>query len=462
MKKVCPVEKNETYELDIVGLGANGEGIGRIAGYTLFVRGAVPGDKIIVKIVKVKKNYGYGIVYDIVEPSTDRVEAVCPVAGPCGGCTLQHMAYPAQLKAKEKWISDSLTRLGKIDSERVQRVMEPIMGAEDNLHYRNKVQYPVRDVAGKIQIGFYAKGSHRIIETPRCYIQDTYNETIMGVIRQFMVKHNIRAYDEVKHKGLVRHIVIRKSKAYDRFHVTLVINGKSLPHIDVLTEELLELDQVEAFSLNINRDKTNVILGPHLIHQTGPEYLEDKIEQIRYRISPLSFYQVNPDQTEKLYAKALEYAELKGEETVFDLYCGIGTISLFLAQKAKMVYGVEIVGAAIADAKENARLNAIGNAQFFTGRAEEVMPRLYKEEGISADVVVVDPPRKGCDETLLQTIIEMEPVRIVYVSCDPGTLARDVKFLENKGYMVDKVCGCDMFCHSSHVETVLRLTREVE
>lgn len=459
MKKTCPLNKNDMVELYIESIGSNGEGIGRVDGYTLFVRQGVPGDKLMVKVVKTKKSYGYGIIASILEPSADRVEARCPVAGPCGGCSLQHMSYQAQLRAKDKTIRDTLSRIGGVDPDRLDRIMEPIMGADNPYHYRNKVQYPVRDHMGKIQIGFYGKGSHRIVETPRCYIQDTYNENIVGLIRDFMVEKRIKAYDEVKHKGLVRHIVIRKSNEKNTFHVTLVINGQQLPEVEVLRDRLMALDLVEAFSLNVNRDKTNVILGPRMIPIDGPAYLEDSIDHISYRISPLSFYQVNPDQTVKLYHKALEYAGLTGQERVFDLYCGIGTISLFLAQKASHVYGVEIIGAAIDDARENAKLNGIENVSFYTGKSEEVMPRLYEEEGVSADVVVVDPPRKGCDESLLNTIVDMSPGKLVYVSCDPSTLARDVKILEMNGYSLDKVCGCDMFCHSSHVETVCLLNR---
>ncbi len=459
MKKTCPLKKNDMVELYIESIGSNGEGIGRVDGYTLFVREGVPGDRLMVKVVKTKKSYGYGIIASILQPSPDRVEAICPVAGPCGGCSLQHISYDAQLRSKEKTIKDSLSRIGGIDVNRLETIMEPIMGADNPYYYRNKVQYPVRDYMGKIQIGFYGKGSHRIVETPRCYIQDIYNESIVSLIRDFMVENDIKAYDESKHKGLVRHILIRKSKEKEIFHITLVINGQELPKVEVLTEKLMSLDCVEAFSLNVNKEKTNVILGPRMIHLAGPAYLEDSIDDITYRISPLSFYQVNPDQTVKLYNKALQYADLTGQETVFDLYCGIGTISLFLAKKAAHIYGVEIVGAAIDDARENAKFNNIENATFYTGKAEKIMPRLYKEEGIKAEVVVLDPPRKGCDESLLSTIVEMSPKKIVYVSCDPATLARDVKILEGNGYQVDKVCGCDMFCQSSHVETVVRLRK---
>jgi len=438
-------------------LGANGEGIGRIDGYTLFVRGAIPGDKIRVKIIKTKKKYGYGIVADIIEPSNDRISPICPVANKCGGCSLQHMSYEGQLKYKESLIKESLIRIGEIDEALIEEISEPIIRANNPYYYRNKVQFPVRDNNGRIEIGFYAKSSHRIVETPRCYIQDTYNEEIIATIKKFMIDNQITAYNEFKHSGLIRHILIRKGATRDKFHVTIVINGKKLQKIKLLTENLMKLTKVEAFSLNVNQEKTNVVLGKQMINIEGPTYLIDNIKDISYQISPLSFYQVNPAQTVKLYDKVLEYTGLTGTETVYDLYCGIGTISLFLAKSAKEVHGVEIIDQAINDARENAKLNNIKNAFFYIGKSEEVMPELYVKKGIKADVVVVDPPRKGCDETLLKAMIEMAPKTIVYVSCDPGTLARDVKYLCGQGYILDKVCGCDMFCHSTHVETVVRL-----
>jgi len=460
MKANCPVNKNEIYTLNISSIGSNGEGIGHIDGYTLFVRDALPGDQVMAKVIKVKKNYGFAIMTDILEPSPDRVEPICPVSSKCGGCSIMHMHYDAQLRCKEELIKDALERIGGVSRERLEGITEPIIKSEMPLYYRNKVQYPVRDNDGRLEIGFYAKRSHRIVETKRCYIQDVYVEEIIKSIKAFMETYEISAYNEERHKGLVRHIVIRKSRSKDCFHVTLVINGKRLPNAEAFADQLMGLNKVEAVSLNINCEKTNVILGPRLITLSGPTHLVDNIKDITYQISPLSFYQVNPVQTEKLYEKALEYAGLTGSEEVFDLYCGIGTISLFLARQAKKVYGVEIVGAAVDDARENARINQISNTVFYTGKAEEVVPRLYEEEGVKADVVVVDPPRKGCDEILLKTIVDMSPNRIVYVSCDPGTLARDVKYLEKQGYLVDKVCGVDMFGQSMHVECVVGISRK--
>jgi 23S rRNA (uracil1939-C5)-methyltransferase len=459
MNKQCPVEKNKVYDLDIVSLGSNGEGIGRVDGYTLFVPGALPGDSIKVKVVKTKKTYGYGIIADILLPSPNRIEAKCPVAHKCGGCDLQHLAYNAQLEYKQSLIKESLVRIGQLDSDFVTRIMEPLIGAEETYFYRNKVQYPVREEHGVIRIGFYAKNTHRIVETECCYIQNPFNEVIVKELREFMIEHRIPAYNEETTKGLVRHLVIRRSYHYDRYQVTLVINGTKLPQQAELEKRLQALEKVESFSININQEPNNVILGKTLITSFGPKYLVDKINHIEYHISPLSFYQVNPKQTEKLYAKALEYAGLTGNETVLDLYCGIGTISLFLGQQAKEVIGVEIVEAAILDAKQNAEINKATNVHFYVGKAEDIVPDLYKNNGLRADVVVVDPPRKGCEESLLETIVQISPQTIVYVSCDPGTLARDVKYLVENGYSVEKVCGVDMFSHTVHVETICLLQK---
>lgn len=456
----CPVVKNEFYELNITALGAGGEGIGRIDGYTLFVDGAIPGDVIRMKAIKVKKKYGVGRLVEFIETSKDRVEPICPVAKQCGGCTLQHMSYDAQLAYKQNLIKEALVRIGGLEEEEVLIKMESIMGQEVPYYYRNKVQYPVRQTEAGLQIGFYAKRSHRIIESKRCYIQDTYNETIVEAIREWMIDYRIQGYVEESNTGLIRHIMIRKSTDQGKFQVVLVSRTRKVPHIDALATVLSQFEHVISFSLNINPDKTNVVLGSEMISIFGDTHLKDSIGDIQYNISPLSFFQVNGEQTSKLYNKALEYAALSGNETIYDLYCGIGSISLFLAKKAKKVYGVEIVEAAIEDAKGNAKMNGIKNVEFFAGKAEVVMPKLYKEQGIVADLVVVDPPRKGCDETLLETIVEMSPKRLVYVSCDPSTLARDIKYLKTEGYQLDKVCGCDMFGHTTHVETVLSMVKK--
>lgn len=459
-KQPCPVTKNEIYPLEIHALGSNGEGIGRIDGYTLFVDGAIIGDHIMAKVMKAKKNYGFARLVEIVKPSEDRIEPVCPVARQCGGCSLQQMGYNAQLHYKAAQIKDNLERIGGLTREHIEASFEGIIGADEPFYYRNKVQFPVRDDQGQIRIGFYAKHSHRIVETKRCYIQDIYNEQIVEVLRNFMVDYGVSAYNEQTHGGLIRHLVIRNTSDRRKFQVTVVINGQKLPHEEDLIDAMKQLDKVENLNLNINTERTNVIMGRKMKTLYGDTYLVDHIEDIEYQISPLSFYQVNPEQTTKLYKKALEYAHLTGTERVYDLYCGIGTISLFLAQQAKEVHGVEIIPQAIEDARDNAGLNKMDNAFFHVGKSEEVMPRLYKEEGIKADVVVVDPPRKGCEASLIETIGTMAPDRVVYVSCDPATLARDVKLFDELGYKVDKVTGVDMFPMTTHVETCVRISRK--
>ncbi|MBN2222684.1 MAG: 23S rRNA (uracil(1939)-C(5))-methyltransferase RlmD, partial [Vallitaleaceae bacterium] len=445
MSEKCPVIKNESYQLRIDSLGSMGEGIGRMDGYAIFVDGAIPGDLCEIKVLKVKKNYAYAKLTGLLEASKDRIEPICKVARQCGGCNLQHMNYEAQLHYKENIIRNSLERIGGFPKEDIDRVMEAIIGAAEPYYYRNKVQYPVREEDGKLQIGFYAKHSHRIVESDTCYIQDPRNMEIVKSIRNFMIEFGIKGYNEEAHSGLLRHIVIRKSTFTDRFHVILVINGDKFPKVDKLKEILEKSGYVQNLSVNINKKRTNVIFDEELDHIAGEEKLVDNIKDLQFLISPQSFFQVNHEQTEKLYEKALEFAGLSGEETVFDLYCGIGTISLFLARMAKEVHGVEIVEEAILDANQNAEKNGISNAHFYVGKAEEVVPTLYHEKEIRADVVVVDPPRKGCEESLLSTIVEMEAKKIVYVSCDPSTLARDLKYLASKGYELQRVVGVDMF-----------------
>jgi 23S rRNA (uracil1939-C5)-methyltransferase len=338
--------------------------------------------------------------------------------------------------------------------------MEPIIGMEDPYYYRNKAQYPAGcSKEGKLLMGFYAGGTHSIIDSNHCYIQAKENDRILPVVREFINKYKISIYDEEKHEGLIRHVLTRVGFKTGEIMVCLIINGKSLPQAAELVAELIKIPGMTSISININKEKTNVILGDKVISLWGMPYITDYIGDIKYQISPLSFYQVNPRQTKNLYEKALEYADLKGHETVWDLYCGIGTISLFLAGKAKQVYGVEIVPQAIDDAKENAAINQITNAEFFVGAAEEVLPQKFKEEGIYAEVIVVDPPRKGCATSLLDTIVTMAPSKVVYVSCDPATLARDLRYLCDRGYELKKVVAVDQFAHTTHVETCVLLTR---
>ena len=492
-------KKNELVTIEITDMGSGGEGIGRADGFTLFVKGAVVGDVIEAKVLKAKKTYGYAKIERILRPSECRVEPVCPVAGRCGGCQLQSMSYSSQLAWKERKVKGCLTRIGGVtfadagadlDADRPQFLS--VLGMEDCLAYRNKAQFPVgRDKNGKIVTGFYAGHSHAIIPSTTCAIQAPVNETICKIVCEHMEQYNVANYDEENHTGLVRHILTRVGAVTGEVLVCLVVNGKSFPGAEVLAERLR--NAIEAFSvgkteneaygtskavteenrgeraglllkglcLNVNREKTNVILGNEIVPIWGETYITDYIGDVSFRISPLSFYQVNPKQTKVLYEKALEFAELTGNEIVWDLYCGIGTISLFLAKKAKQVYGVEIVPQAIEDAKQNAIRNNITNAEFFVGAAEDVLPAKYKESGGSmrADVIVVDPPRKGCDEALLRTVVDMEPKRVVYVSCDPATLARDVKYLEENGYRLVKAQPVDMFPFTEHVETCALLTK---
>lgn len=449
-------KKNDRIEVVIKDMSETGEGIGKTDGFTWFIKDTVIGDKVQAKVMKTKKSYGFAKLDQITEPSVNRVAPKCPVAGPCGGCQLQAMDYEEQLRYKERKIYNNITRIGGFS----EVPMLPIMGMDEPWRYRNKAQFPWGlDKDGNITVGFYAGRTHTIIGCEDCLLGAEENQEVLRRIKAHMERYHLMPYDEATHKGLIRHTLIRKGFRTGELMVCQVINGKSLPHSEELVNSLLEIPGMTSISFNINKDRTNVILGDRVENLYGPGYITDSIGDVKYRISPLSFYQVNPVQTEKLYGAALEYAGLTGGETVWDLYCGIGTISLFLAQKAKKVYGVEIVPQAIEDARENARLNGLDNVEFFVGKAEEVLPEQYEKNHVYADVIVVDPPRKGCDEACLNTIVKMAPKRVVYVSCDSATLARDMKFLAERGYKVEKVRGCDMFPQGLHVETVCLLER---
>ncbi len=461
------MNKNELVEVMIEDIGVNGEGIGKIDGYTLFVKDAVIGDRIEAKITKAKKNYGYARLMKVLEPSPYRVQAKCPVARQCGGCQIQELSYEKQLEFKRNKVKENMERIGGFDVDLLNRVMEPVCKMEEPFHYRNKAQFPFgTDKEGNIITGFYAGRTHQIIPNTECALGVAVNQPILELVLDYMREYGISSYDEETGKGLVRHVLIRYGFKTGEIMVCLIVNGDKLPHSEKLVEKLCKIPGMTSVSLNVNRERTNVILGREIRLLWGREYITDYIGNVKYQISPLSFYQVNPVQTEKLYGLALEYADLKGEETVWDLYCGIGTISLFLAQRAKRVYGVEIVSAAIEDARKNAALNEFENAEFFVGKAEEVLPKYYEDyakthEGqrAHADVIVVDPPRKGCEESLLQTMVDMEPERIVYVSCDSATLSRDLKFLCKKGYELQKVSPVDMFPNTVHIETCVLLQR---
>ena len=449
--------KNDLVTLEIEDCGIDGEGIGKADGFTVFVKDAVIGDTVTAKIIKAKKNYGYGRLMEVLKPSPYRVEPKCEFARQCGGCQLQALSYDQQLVFKTNKVKGHLERIGGF----TDIPMEPIIGMDELFHYRNKAQFPVgRNKEGKIVTGFYAGRTHNIIENRDCALGVAENKEVLDRVIAHMEKYGIEPYNEATGKGLVRHVLIRYGYFTKEVMVCLILNGNKLPKEEQLVKSLCEIPGMTSITINVNKKHSNVILGEEIRLLWGQEYITDRIGGISYQISPLSFYQVNPMQTQKLYAKALEYADLHGQETVWDLYCGIGTISLFLAQKAKFVRGVEIVPAAIENAKENAKLNGLENTEFFVGKAEEVLPREYKKNGVYADVIVVDPPRKGCDETLLETMIEMNPERIVYVSCDSATLARDLKYLCERGYELRKVCPVDQFGMTVHVETVVLLSHK--
>lgn len=448
--------KNDLVTLEIEDCGIDGEGIGKADGFTVFVKDAVIGDTVTAKIIKAKKNYGYGRLMEVLKPSPYRVEPKCEFARQCGGCQLQALSYDQQLVFKTNKVKGHLERIGGF----TDIPMEPIIGMDELFHYRNKAQFPVgRNKEGKIVTGFYAGRTHNIIENRDCALGVAENKEVLDRVIAHMEKYGIEPYNEVTGKGLVRHVLIRYGYFTKEVMVCLILNGNKIPKEEQLVKSLCEIPGMTSITINVNKKHSNVILGEEIRLLWGQEYITDRIGDISYQISPLSFYQVNPMQTQKLYAKALEYADLHGQETVWDLYCGIGTISLFLAQKAKFVRGVEIVPVAIENAKENAKLNGLENTEFFVGKAEEVLPREYKKNGVYADVIVVDPPRKGCDETLLETMIEMNPERIVYVSCDSATLARDLKYLCERGYELRKVCPVDQFGMTVHVETVVLLSK---
>ena len=452
------MKKDDLLQVRIEDIGSDGQGIGKVDGMTIFVKDAIIGDLVEAKVMKMKKTYGFARLLKVLEPSAFRVTAKCPVAKQCGGCQIQEMDYAQQLIFKENKVKNNLMRIGGFSEEEIP--MEPIVGMEDPWRYRNKAQFPIgRDKNGNIVAGFYAGRTHNIISNRNCYLGVEENKEILDIVIAHMEQYEIDPYDEATGKGLMRHVLIRYGFTTKEIMVCLVVNGSQIPYGEVLCETLSHIHGMTSISLNINRERTNVILGNKVKTLWGRSYIEDYIGNVKYQISPLSFFQVNPVQTEKLYGLALEYADLKGEETVWDLYCGIGTISLFLAQKAKQVYGVEIIPQAIEDARNNARINDIANAEFYVGKSEEILPQKYQEEGVHADVIVVDPPRKGCDEALLSTILQIAPKRVVYVSCDSATLARDLKFLCSQGYHLDRCQAVDQFPMSVHVETVVLLSQ---
>lgn len=485
------MKKNDLFQVEIEDMSAEGLGVGHVDGMTFFIKDALVGDVVEALVMKLKKHYGYGRLRRVLQPSVYRVEPRCPLERLCGGCQLQALSYPKQLELKQQLVRENLQRIGGFSRSLLEAVTEPIVGMEDPYRYRNKAQYPVgRDREGNLVMGFYAARSHRIVPVEDCLLGVTENAAVLRVVKEYMETREVMPYDETSGQGLIRHVLIRKGFHTGELMVCLVINGECLPDEERLCEMLAEIPGMKSISLNVNRERTNVILGEKMRLLWGEPTIGDVLyprkeapeeadaEQrakavkwqkagkgVSFRISPKSFYQVNPVQTEKLYSLVLEYADLTGEEIIWDLYCGIGTISLFLAGSARRVYGVEVVPEAVEDARENAVLNGIENAVFFQGRAEEVFSAYAKGqlpeagEAEPVDVVVVDPPRKGCDPLCLETILAMSPKRVVYVSCDPATLARDLRILCEGGYELRRVRPVDQFCQGMHVETVVLMSQ---
>lgn len=453
------IEKNKEYILDIVSQGYEGEGIAKINDtFTVFIEGALKGERVNVRIVKSKKSFAYGKLLEVIEPSLERCEAKCSIHKRCGGCKLQYSTYKEQLNFKFERVKDCITKIGKLDESIVQFPL----GMDEPWRYRNKVQLPIGMVNGELKIGFFAPRSHEIIDMETCLIQDEIADKVVGITRTWIKKNNIKPYNidgKYDETGILRHIMIRRGFTTNEVMVVLVTNGSKLPNKDEFISLITEnIPGIKSIVQNINSKPTNVILGQECITLWGESTISDYIGEFKFNISPLSFFQVNPVQTEVLYNKALEYAGLTGDETVFDAYCGTGTITLFLSQKAKKVYGVEIIPQAIENSNINAKENNVNNVEFFVGESEVVIPDLINK-GIKADVVVVDPPRKGCDVKLLNAITNIDAKKIVYVSCDPSTLARDLAILEGNGYKTVRVQPVDMFPHTAHIETCVLLQR---
>ena len=463
--------------LEIVGLTHEGEGVGRVEGYTLFVRGALPGDRALAEVVSIGKSFGRARMTELLSPSADRIAAPCPIYDSCGGCQLQHWSYEAQLRWKQQHVMDNLARIGKLpvvaagsvnsashaseeSNERPPVIVHPVIGMEEPWRYRNKAQVPIGfDSEGGLVGGFFEQGTHDIVDMDACLIQQEQNEETVQLVKRIARSLGYSAYDRETGRGLLRHVVVRHAEATGERMVVLVTNGRDLPHTDELVGLIRDsVPGVKSICQNVNTDRSPVIFGEETRVLWGSDVIYDDIGDIRFAISARSFFQVNPIQTERLYRSAVNYAALTGEETVIDAYCGIGTITLFLAKHARRVYGVEIVPEAIEDAKRNAALNGINNAEFKVGDAGVVMPS-WQAQGVSPDVIVVDPPRKGCDPVLLETMLQLKPERIVYVSCNPSTLARDLRVLEDGGYRTVEVQPVDMFPHTGHVECVIGMQR---
>ena len=448
------LKKNDRIKLNLESCSSNGSGVGHHEGMAVFVPATAVGDEITAHILKVKKTYAYAKVESVLTPSPDRIDAECPVYLKCGGCVFSHMVYSAETKIKASHVAECFKRIGGVEPE-----FEPIIAAENDKRYRNKAQFPVSLENGEIRTGFYSSHSHRVIHCPDCLLQPEEFEKILGVFAAYVKDNGVTVYDETAHKGLLRHIYLRKGTKSGEIMVCAVINGNKLPNENKLVSALTECNKaIRSIIVNVNKEKTNVILGKTCRTLWGEDYITDILCGLTFRISPLSFYQVNRDQAEKLYSKAAEYAALSGSETVLDLYCGAGTIGLSMAKNAKEIIGVEIVPEAIEDAKINAQINGITNTRFICGDAAKAA-EILKNEGIRPNVIILDPPRKGCSPDMINTAAQMQPERIVYVSCDPATLARDCGLFAALGYIAAKATPVDMFPRTGHVETVVLLSQ---
>ncbi|MDU1412178.1 MAG: 23S rRNA (uracil(1939)-C(5))-methyltransferase RlmD [Clostridium sp.] len=452
------IDKNREYIIKIDSYGHEGEGVGKINNFTVFVKGAIKGETVKIKLIKVNKTYGIAKLLEVIVPSQHREKPVCSIYKRCGGCNLQHISYTEQLNFKTQRVKDVMERVGKLEDAKIHNTI----GMEFPYNYRNKVQLPVGSIDSEVVVGFYAPRSHDIINMEHCYIQSKLGDKVIHILKEWMKENKIKPYDEKTHSGIIRHVMLREGFRTKEVMVVIVTNGAKLPNAKSLVQKLREnILNLKSVIQNINEDKTNVILGQKSITLWGQDTISDYIGDFRFNISPLSFFQVNPIQTQVLYNKAMEYADLNGDEIVFDAYCGTGTISLFLSKKAKMVFGVEIIPQAIDNANENKKENNVDNVEFIVGKSEEEIPKLIKS-GINPDVIVLDPPRKGCEESLLHAIAEAAPKKIVYVSCDPATLARDLKILEDLNYRAVEIQPVDMFPQSAHIENVTLLTRKEE
>lgn len=456
-KTKAPVQKNQSIDLIFTDITHEGNGVGKVEGYPIFVPLVLPGETASIKVVKVNKKFAFGKLLEIKEASPERETPPCAVFHKCGGCQLQHMSYSMELEMKQNQVKNVMKKIAHLEDVPVH----PVVGMEEPWRYRNKIQIPVGEKNGELITGFYRQRSHEIIDDmDTCVIQDHTGDDLQEAVRKMADQLGISAYDEVSHQGELRHIIVRSAYETGKAMVVLVTRTEKVPQLKALIEELTQTyPQITSVIQNINADKTNVILGKQSRTLYGDDYLVDHMGDLEFLISAHSFYQVNPPQTKHLYEQALAYAAVDADDTVVDAYCGIGTISLFLAQQAKQVYGVEIVPEAIQDAKMNAKRNKLDNVHFEVGKAETVMPE-WTKEGLRPDVIVVDPPRKGCDEGLLQAMMDMGPKRIVYVSCNPSTLARDLRILADGGYEIREIQPVDMFPQTMHVESVTLLEKQ--